>query len=78
MWFCSRGERYRIRKAHSEDGISWRRAGLQDAIDVSETGWDSDMIEYPNVFDHDGKRYLLYAGASYGRTGFGIARWDVG
>lgn len=72
MWFCSRGHRYRIQLAHSDDGITWTRLG-RDNIDVSESGWDADMIEYPCVFEHKGERYLLYSGADYGRTGFGIA-----
>ncbi len=75
MWFCSRGERYRIRYAESRDGKTWTRIGRQDKIDVSATGWDSDMIEYPCVFDHDGTRYLLYSGNHYGLAGFGMARW---
>ena len=73
MWFCSRGERYRIRHAQSSDGKSWSRIGDTDGIDVSPEGWDSDMIEYPCVFDHKGKKYLLYSGDGYGRAGFGIA-----
>lgn len=78
MWFCSRGERYRIRLATSQDGLTWARQGVQDAIDVAVSGWDSDMIEYPCVFDHKGSRYLLYSGDGYGREGFGIAIWEDG
>lgn len=73
MWFCSRGETYRIRIAESEDGLTWRRVGHQDGIDVSPEGWDSQMIEYPCVFEHSGRTYLLYSGNGYGRAGFGIA-----
>jgi hypothetical protein len=76
MWFCSRGERYRIRYAESKDGIVWERIGDQDAIDVSAEGWDNTMIEYPCVFDHSGRRYLLYSGNAYGLEGFGIAVWE--
>ena len=42
-------------------------------IDVSKNGWDSEMICYPYVFDHKGKRYMLYNGNGYGKTGFGLA-----
>jgi hypothetical protein len=31
------------------------------------------MIEYPCVFDHGGRRYLLYSGNGFGKAGFGIA-----
>jgi hypothetical protein len=77
MWFCSRGDRYRIRYAESPDGLAWTRVGEQDSIDVSADGWDSDMIEYPCVWEHGGRRYLLYAGNGYGREGFGIAVWET-
>jgi hypothetical protein len=73
MWFCSRGKKYRIERAISEDGITWTRLGRDEGIDVSPEGWDSDMIEYPSVFDHGGQRFLLYAGNNFGATGFGLA-----
>ena len=59
------------------EGLAWTRVGEQDAIDVSADGWDSDMIEYPCVFEHGGRRYLLYSGNGYGREGFGIAVWEA-
>lgn len=31
------------------------------------------MIEYPCVFDHKGKRYLLYCGNAFWPYRFGIA-----
>lgn len=73
MWFCSRGETYRVRYATSADGIAWRRSPKLPGIDVSAHGWDSEMIEYPCVFEHEGLRYMLYAGNGFGRTGFGLA-----
>jgi hypothetical protein len=73
MWFCSRGAKYRIRYAESDDGLRWVRHDDRAGIDVSPGGWDAEMIEYPCVFDHKGSRYMLYAGNGYGRTGFGLA-----
>ena len=73
MWFCSRGEKYRIQHAVSEDGSMWTRLGRDEGIDVSADGWDSDMIEYPCVFDHGGRRFMLYVGNDFGKTGFGLA-----
>ena len=73
MWFCSRGEKYRIRFARSSDGIRWERRDQEVGIDVSAEGWDSEMIEYPCVFDHRGRRYMLYAGNGFGAAGFGLA-----
>ena len=77
MWFSSRATKdidtYRIRYAESEDGINWTRKDNEVDLDVSESGWDSEMICYPFVFDHKGKRYMLYNGNDYGKTGFGLA-----
>lgn len=72
MWYCYRGLTYRIGYAESTDGIHWNRLDHLSGIDVSQDGWDSEMIEYPFVFDHKGKRYMLYAGNNFGKTGFGI------
>ncbi|MEX1031738.1 MAG: hypothetical protein WDZ30_00115 [Cellvibrionaceae bacterium] len=73
MWYSYRGDKYRIGYAESADGRQWKRLDEDCDIDVSTSGWDSDMIEYPFVFDHDGRRYMLYNGNGYGKTGFGLA-----
>ena len=76
MWFSYRGgagETYRIGYAVSSDGEKWEVLSDQSGIDVSATGWDSEMIEYPFVFEHKNKKYLLYNGNDYGKTGFGLA-----
>lgn len=77
MWFCSRATAdvptYRLRYAESQDGRNWARKPMQPGLDVSAEGWDSGMICYPFVFDHNNKRYMLYNGNDYGKTGFGIA-----
>lgn len=75
MWFSYRsgdGTKYRIGNAHSLDGKIWNRK-KNSGIDVSDHGWDSEMICYPFVFDHKGKRYMLYNGNEYGKMGFGLA-----
>ena len=75
MWFSYRsgdGTKYRIGYAHSHDGLTWDRQE-ESGIDVSDHGWDSEMICYPFVLDHKGKRYMLYNGNDYGKTGFGLA-----
>jgi len=78
VWYSFRGESYRIGYAESEDGIIWSRKDEKVGIDVSESGWDSEMIEYPFVFDHKGGRYMLYNGDGYGKTGIGLAVLDRG
>jgi hypothetical protein len=76
MWFSYRGnirEKYRIGYAYSKERWKWELSLDAVGIDVSNEGWDSEMIEYPFVFDHKGKRYMLYNGNGYGMTGFGLA-----
>lgn len=74
MWYSIRfGKTYRIGYAESTDGVDWQRKDNQVGIDVSDAGWDSEMIEYPCVFDHAGERYMLYNGNGFGKTGFGLA-----
>jgi hypothetical protein len=80
MWYSYRGRdevtTYRIGYAESDDGLAWRRLDDRAGIDVSTSGWDSEMISYPFVFDHGGRRYMLYNGNGYGRSGFGVARLE--
>jgi hypothetical protein len=76
MWYSYRGESYRIGYAESEDASSWRRKDEESGIDVSESGWDSQMIEYPFLFEHKGAQYMLYNGNDYGKTGIGLAVVD--
>lgn len=73
MWYSYRGQSYRIGYAESSNGIQWERLDHKMEFDVSRTGWDSEMIEYPYVFDHSDHRYMLYNGNGYGKTGFGLA-----
>ena len=73
MWYSYRGDTYRIGYAESPDGLQWTRKDELAGIDVSSEGWDSESVEYPFIFDHKGRRYMLYNGNAYGKTGFGLA-----
>jgi hypothetical protein len=74
MWYSYRGDSYRIGYAESPDcGRSWIRSDSQVGIDVSETGWDSQMIEYAYVFERHGLLYMIYCGNDFGKSGLGIA-----
>jgi hypothetical protein len=82
MWYCYRGsvgyrtdkdQSYRMGYAESADGLKWQRLDEQVGIERSEEGWDSEMIAYPNVYEHDGSKYMLYCGNGFGRSGFGYA-----
>lgn len=76
MWYSYRGSSYRIGFAQSEDGIHWDRSDANAGISVSASGWDSEMITYPNLFTCRGKRYMLYNGNGYGKSGIGLAVLD--
>lgn len=73
MWYCYRSDRYRIGYAESSDGVSWYRLDHEAGIDASPSGWDSEMVCYPFVISHEGKKYMFYNGNSYGKTGLGLA-----
>jgi predicted GH43/DUF377 family glycosyl hydrolase len=68
-----RDRTYRIGYASSDDLINWTRDDAQAGIDVSETGWDSEMIEYPHIAEINGKHVLFYCGNQFGKTGMGFA-----
>jgi hypothetical protein len=67
-------DRYRIGYGESEDGIKWVRKDDEAGIDVSPSGWDSEMVCYGCRLEHKGKEYLIYNGNSYGKEGAGIAK----
>jgi predicted GH43/DUF377 family glycosyl hydrolase len=73
-WYSAAGEhRYRIGHARSVDGVTWVRRDSEAGIDVSPSGWDSEEMAYPWVFDFAGTRWMLYCGNGVGRAGFGLA-----
>ena len=76
MWYSYRGTHYRIGYAESDDGIRWERLDDRVELTTGPEAWDSEMIEYPFVFDHRGARIMLYNGNDYGRTGIGWATLD--
>ncbi len=79
MWYCIatiEGGYKKIGYAESENGIKWERKDDKAGLSLSESGWDSQMVCYPNVFNHKGRKYLLYNGNGYGKTGFGYAIWE--
>ena len=82
MYFCfrqatnfrtDRDRSYRLGYAFSHDMVEWQRDDANGGIDVSASGWDSDMLCYPHAFRCDGETYLLYNGNEFGRAGFGVA-----
>ena len=83
MYFCfrdvfgfreQRAQSYRLGYATSTDLAVWQRSDADVGIEPSPSGWDSEMICYPNVFECAGETYLLYNGNEFGKYGFGLAR----
>lgn len=74
MWFSYKDPAigYRIGTATSNDGTNWSRDN-NSGICVSDSGWDSEMIQYTCVFEHQDLTYMLYNGNNYGENGIGYA-----
>lgn len=62
---------YQLAYAESDDGINWTKKDMN--FSISDTGWDSQMQEYPSFIRVKGKAYLFYNGRNYGYDGFGYA-----
>ena len=82
MFFCYRhsaGYRgkekgYRIGYASSTDLLNWQRDDSKAGLDISEDGWDNEMVSYPHVFELDNEVYMFYLGNEVGKYGFGLAK----
>jgi hypothetical protein len=42
-------------------------------LEVSQSGWDSEMVAYPHVFELNGRTHMFYCGNHFGKEGFGWA-----
>ena len=86
MWFSTRGSHnfrkpgntaYRLGYAFSTDMIQWTRDDANSGIDISEEGWDSEMICYPSITRYKNKLYMFYNGNGFGKSGFGYAELEL-
>jgi hypothetical protein len=75
MWYGVRTEAlgYRIGYAKSRDGECWERRDPDAGIEVSQSGWDSEMVAFAAVVETPRATYLFYNGNGYGESGFGVA-----
>ena len=73
MWFCSRGDHYRIHHAVSSDGLAWERDDRGARFATSSHQFDSLERSYPHVLRVDDRLLMLYSGNGYGRAGLGLA-----
>ena len=85
MFFCYRhatdykqnkDKSYKIGYASSENLVDWVRNDSKAGIIISDSGWDSEMISYPHLFQLNGKLFMLYLGNEFGKYGFGIAELE--
>lgn len=76
MWYSIRtiSKGYRIGYAESPDGRNWQRMDEAVGIEISESGWDSEMMCFADVQKTKYGTYMFYNGNNYGETGFGVAR----
>lgn len=73
MWLSFKSVDYRIGYAESRDGLNWERLDHLAGIDVSPSGFDSEMVEYAAVVRHDDRCFMFYNGNNYGFDGIGLA-----
>ena len=73
MWFGYKKDYYRIGYAESTDGIQWNRKDNEVNIDVSDSGFDSKMMEYASIIKYKNKYIMFYNGNNYGFDGIGLA-----
>jgi predicted GH43/DUF377 family glycosyl hydrolase len=81
MWFSARNKSeyrhnkqksYKIYNATSDDGINWKY-NKTPSLNISKTGWDSIMVEYPYVVPYKNTYYMFYNGNGFGKEGIGYA-----
>jgi hypothetical protein len=74
--FREPGRGYRIGYAFSDDLVTWKRDDEKAGIAVSQSGWDSESVSYPYVFELDNAVYMLHQGNEIGKYGFGLAELE--
>lgn len=71
IFFSARKKNYGIFFAESSDGIKFKR--FQKKLFLKSGKWSSKSQCYPAYVDFNDKKYLLYCGNNYGKTGIGYA-----
>ena len=67
---------YMIGYGESLNGINFTRKDEEVGVDVSEFGWDSEMIAFAERFEFKNRVYLFYCGNHYGLDGMGYAELE--
>ena len=85
MFFCYRygtdfrepDRGYRMGYAYSRDLFNWIRDDSCSMLEKSHSGWDSESVSYPHIFEYNSEIYMLYLGNHVGKEGIGIARLET-
>lgn len=74
LWLCARGARYQIIRVDMTGGIC-RTSSINFARDLValDNEEESGHVCYPSIFEWNSRVVMLYNGAGYGKSGFGIA-----
>jgi hypothetical protein len=78
LWYSvrTRSKWYRIGFADCNDGVNWTRRDDEVGIDVSASGWDSEIVCYASLYSVSDRTFMFYNGNGYGRFGFGVAELE--
>ena len=68
---------YRIGYAYSDNLKDWTRCDEKSGIELSESGWDSEMMSYPQVIKNNNNLTMFYNGNFFGKNGFGYATHKI-
>ena len=83
-WFSVRGkvyyrnnpkESYKIKTATLIKD-KWIRDKNVD-LDISQEGWDSEMVAYPYIIKENNNLIMFYNGNNFGKTGIGYATQPI-
>lgn len=76
LYYCSRKNEsyYQIFKTSSDNGINFRIKN--DKIKLLKGKWDNKDQCYPEIFEINNQKIMLYCGNRYGKTGLGYAIKD--
>jgi hypothetical protein len=64
---------YRLGFAELDGDRTWVRRDDNVGIEISDLGWDSEMLIWAAIISTEYGTYLFYNGNGYGETGFGYA-----
>lgn len=67
---------YNLGYATSNDGLNWERKDSCFKFIRSSCGFDFEQIEYPFVLNYKGRKFMLYNGNGFGKSGIGLAKLE--